>query len=68
MYSDVKTIRKCVRVKSDAAWDQAIKDAEELLKQVEFRAERIRGAIRTFMDCREAGEPYSQSRDLKQSL
>ncbi len=58
MYSTVKT-KSNEKCKSTSEWDQAIADAHELLDRVERRAERIRGAIRTFKECRDAGEPYN---------
>ena len=46
-------------------WDRAIADARELLDRVEQKATRLRSAIRTFQQSKEAGEPYvaTQSSD-----
>lgn len=61
MSKNVKTIRKENSATAPHGWDQAIRDARDLLVRVEERADRIRGAIRTFTEYRNAGEPYSNS-------
>jgi phage shock protein A len=40
-------------------WDQAIRDAEALLQKVESRAARLKGAIKTFTELREHGQPFN---------
>ncbi len=40
-------------------WDRAITDAEELLKKVESRAARLRGAIKTFTELRDHGHEFN---------
>jgi phage shock protein A len=46
-------------VNYDVKWDQAIRDAEELLQKVENRAARLKGAIKTFTELREQGQQFS---------
>src|SRR6266545_4811832 len=58
MSYDVKTKSK-YNVREQSGWDKAIQDTRELLDRVERRAEKLRGAIRTFIEYRDAGEPYS---------
>jgi hypothetical protein len=41
-------------------WNKAIQDASELLRKVEKRAVRLRGAIKTLTESRDLGEPFSQ--------
>jgi len=53
----VKTI--CKSARKSLEWDKAIQEANDILDRVERRADRLRGAIRTFKECRDAGEPYS---------
>ena len=64
----VNTIRKTKSPTVSGGWDKAIQDAKELLERVEQRADRLRGVIKTFMEYRDAGEPYSGSEDSKLSL
>jgi hypothetical protein len=47
--------------KKEQTWDDAIADAKNILDRVELRAIRLRGAIRTFREFRDSGEPYKQS-------
>ncbi len=45
-------------VEISGSWDQAISDATERLKRVEAKARRLREAIQTFKESKEAGEPW----------
>jgi len=40
-------------------WDQAIRDAQELLIKVENRAARLKGAIKTFTELRDHGQEFT---------
>lgn len=42
-------------------WDQAIMDAQTLLKKVQARAARLKGAIETFTELRDCGHPFDGS-------
>jgi hypothetical protein len=42
-------------------WDEVIEDAQALLQKVENRAARLRGAIKTFTELRDLGQPYDGS-------
>lgn len=40
-------------------WEQAITDAKALLRKVENRAARLKGAIKTFTELRDYGHEFS---------
>lgn len=41
-------------------WDAAIEQAQELLRKAENRAARLKGAIKTFSELRDSGQPFSE--------
>jgi hypothetical protein len=43
-------------------WDGAIQRGRELLEKAEERVRRLKGAIRTFSEYRDAGEPYEENK------
>ena len=42
-------------------WNEAIQNASDLLEKVEKRAIRLKGAIKTFTESRDLGQPFSES-------
>lgn len=53
--------RKSIQIvnKDVNKWDQAIQDAQALLKKVENRAARLKGAIKTFSELRDHGQEFN---------
>jgi len=49
-------------LKEPTGWDGAIQRARELLEKAEERVRRLKGAIRTFTEYRDAGEPYEETK------
>jgi hypothetical protein len=41
-------------------WDWAIEEANNLLRMTENRAARLRGAIKTFTELRDSGQPWTE--------
>lgn len=41
-------------------WDAAIEQAQGLLRKAENRAARLKGAIKTFSELRDSGQPFTE--------
>lgn len=55
-----KSVKENVKQPLDAAnpWEQAISDAESLIKMLKIRIQGLRGAIVGFKDMRDQGAPW----------
>lgn len=50
----------------ESVWDEVIENTEDLLRRVENRAARLKGAVKTFTELRDHGHPFSGPESVEQ--
>lgn len=64
-----KTVKTKRGIKRDMPnlWDEAIADAERMIREAKARVRKLRGSILVFRDRRDSGEPFPGEKTIERT-